>query len=99
MSHTPKNQENISESAQKQLEALRRRIDSLDTILLHALAERMQTVREVGELKHRYDIPPLQPQRWQEVLQHKREIAIELHLKPEACDGFVRTNSQWSLKH
>ncbi len=83
MSDTSLQKVQIAADAESGLQVLRRRIDSLDTILMHALAERMQAVRQVGALKRRHDIPPLQPERWQAVLQHKRKLARELELDPD----------------
>jgi len=48
--------------------SLRERIDQLDEQLLSLLNQRLQVVKQVGQLKKAQGIPPLQLGRWQQVL-------------------------------
>ncbi len=50
------------------LEDLRKKIDSIDDRLLQLLNERMEVVKEVGELKNRTKAPIYRPEREQEIL-------------------------------
>ncbi|RYE17782.1 MAG: hypothetical protein EOP51_23285 [Sphingobacteriales bacterium] len=46
----------------------RKQIDSLDKLLIQVLGNRQRVVREVGIYKKKYNIPPLQPARFKQVL-------------------------------
>lgn len=52
----------------KRLEELRARIDSLDDEMMRILSERMETCREIGELKSEYNVSIVQSSRWDKVL-------------------------------
>lgn len=54
-----------------ELENLRQQIDFLDEQLLEILAKRMAIVKEVGIYKKTNGIPPLDKNRWKEVLRRK----------------------------
>ncbi|RVU00639.1 hypothetical protein EOD41_11600 [Mucilaginibacter limnophilus] len=46
----------------------RKQIDSLDKLMIHIIAQRQQIVREVGVYKKKYNVPPLQPARFKQVV-------------------------------
>ena len=47
---------------------MRARIDSLDDEMMRILSERMETCREIGELKSEYNVSIVQSSRWDKVL-------------------------------
>ena len=53
------------------LTALRRQIDELDDSLLELLARRMRISNEIGTYKKEHNMPILQAQRYDEILQHR----------------------------
>jgi len=55
----------------------REQIDRIDSEIVRLLAQRFEVVREVGEYKKQNNLPPLQPGRWQEVLESKKQLARE----------------------
>lgn len=59
----------------KDLQVLREEIDQLDEQLWEIIGKRADVVRQVGEWKHQHGERVLQPQRWQQVLQHCQTIA------------------------
>lgn len=71
------------EDFQKEIEPLRRKIDSVDKKILDAIAERFLLVKKVGTLKAKYKIPPLQKARWQEVLRRNIEYGKSLSLNED----------------
>lgn len=62
----------------KELAELRSKIDSLDSILIEALAKRMQVSKEIGEYKRQHNMPIVQTGRYNEVIQNRIELAEEL---------------------
>ncbi|RWY57032.1 chorismate mutase [Mucilaginibacter gilvus] len=52
----------------RELSASRKRIDSLDKLLISILGSRQRIVQEIGAYKKKNNIPPLQPARFREVV-------------------------------
>jgi len=59
------------------LELYRKQIDEIDVQIIDLLAKRFEVVKKVGEYKKERNIPPLQPERWQQVLQTRKNLAKE----------------------
>ena len=59
----------------KDITSLREEIDQLDEQLWEIIGKRADVVRQVGEWKRQHGERVLQPQRWQQVLQHCQTIA------------------------
>jgi chorismate mutase len=66
-----------------ELAELRSKIDSLDSILIDALAKRMQVSREIGEYKRQHNMPIVQTGRYNEVIQKRVDLAEELGVSGE----------------
>ncbi len=73
----------IDDELEQQLQAKRKRIDELDSILLEILSERMKIIHEIGWMKKDKDMTVLQLHRWGEVLKDRLSEAEKLHLNPE----------------
>lgn len=65
------------------LTALRRQIDELDNSLLELLARRMRVSREIGTYKKEHNMPVLQAQRYDEILQNRISQAEQLDMDAE----------------
>lgn len=59
----------------KDLASLREEIDQLDEQLWEVIGKRADVVRQIGEWKRLHGEQVVQPERWQEVLQHCQSIA------------------------
>ena len=59
----------------RELASLREEIDQLDEQLWEVIGKRADVVRQIGEWKRLHGEQVLQPERWQEVLQHCQSIA------------------------
>ena len=59
----------------KDLVLLREEIDQLDDQLWEIIGKRADVVRQIGEWKRLYSEQVIQPERWQQVLQHCQTIA------------------------
>ena len=59
---------------------LRKQIDSLDFQLIRLLGARMEVVNSVGIYKAVHHIPPLQPKRFEEILQKNIALGREVNL-------------------
>ncbi len=65
------------------LSELRRHIDKIDQELLDLLAQRMRISREIGQYKKENNMPILQTQRYDEILNKRIAQAIELEMSGE----------------
>lgn len=54
----------------RDLSSLRAEIDQLDKQLWEIIGKRVDVVRQIGEWKHAHGEPIMQPQRYQQVLDH-----------------------------
>ena len=59
----------------RDLASLREEIDQLDEQLWEVIGKRADVVRQIGEWKRLHGEQVVQPERWQEVLQHCQSIA------------------------
>ena len=59
----------------KDLASLREEIDQLDEQLWEVIGKRADVVRQIGEWKRQHGEQVVQPERWQEVLQHCHSVA------------------------
>ena len=64
----------------RDLASLREEIDQLDEQLWEVIGKRADLVRQIGEWKRQHGEQVVQPERWQEVLQHCLGIAKEHRL-------------------
>jgi chorismate mutase len=69
-----------------ELSALRARIDAIDARLIATLHERMEAVRQVGEIKKQRGVSFRDDRRWREVLEKRTAQAEASGLDP----GFIR---------
>ena len=64
----------------KDLASLREEIDLLDERLWEIIGQRADVVRQIGEWKRQHGEQVVQPERWQEVLQHCQSVADQYGL-------------------
>ncbi|MBK6731891.1 MAG: bifunctional 3-deoxy-7-phosphoheptulonate synthase/chorismate mutase type II [Bacteroidetes bacterium] len=74
--------ENIDHNpeAENQLDELRGRIDGIDKYLLELLSERMDVVREIGKYKFASNLAIVQPSRWNEIVETRKEMSERKNL-------------------
>jgi len=65
------------------LEKLRKEIDVIDAKLVSLLAARLQITAKIGRLKQAEDLPPLDEDRWQQVVGRATELAEKFGVSPE----------------
>ena len=70
----------------KDLVSLRREIDQLDEQLWKIIGKRAEAVRQIGEWKRQHGEQVIQPERWQQVLQHCKDTAQQYGL----CEELVQ---------
>jgi chorismate mutase len=61
-------QTKTTDEINSELSASRKKIDSLDKLLISVLGNRQRIVREIGAYKKKNNVPPLQPARFKEVV-------------------------------
>lgn len=86
-----------NETHTNELATLREQIDALDAVLLEALATRARLVDKVGQYKKVRGMEPLDPARWQQVLQGNIDRANELGLCPEFVEALYHLIHEYSL--
>ena len=64
----------------RDLASLREEIDQLDEQLWEVVGKRADVVRQIGEWKRLHGEQVVQPERWQEVLQHCQSVADQYRL-------------------
>ena len=79
------------------LSDLRSTIDTIDTHLVKLLSERFDVVREIGLLKKKTAMTPLQPNRRQEVFDHVCALAKEHHLSEEFITKLYELIHEYAL--
>ena len=70
-------------SYETRMQKLRHSVDEIDDDLVDLLARRMDVVRAMGDLKHRYQVSTLQPARWKEILTTRLAAARKKGLREE----------------
>jgi chorismate mutase-like protein len=72
------------------LQALRERIDRLDSALVDIVAERLAVCRDVAAVKQQGDAPIIQPDRVRDVVTSRRQLAIEAGVDPDFIEQLFR---------
>lgn len=81
------------------LTALRRQIDEIDNDLLALLARRMRVSEEIGQYKKEHNMPVLQEQRYDEILQKRIAQAVEMDMHPEFMKTVLVAIHEESVRH
>lgn len=76
----------------------RQRIDAIDKDIIKLLGERFSIVKQVGIYKKEHDLPPLQPDRWVEVLRTRTAWAVENGLSPEFVERLWNELHSYALE-
>lgn len=80
------------------LEIQRKKIDSLDKVLIEVLGARERAVKEIGIYKAANHIPPLQPARFQEVVKRSIEAGAKEGLSAEFITRLLNDIHEESLR-
>lgn len=67
----------------QELHTYRESIDKIDAQIIGLISERFEVVKKVWEYKKLHNLPPLQPERWQQVLSSKKELAQQFWVNPD----------------
>ncbi len=81
------------------LSALRRQIDDLDNSLLELLARRMRVSEEIGQYKKEHNMPILQSQRYDEILQNRISQAERMDMDGEFMKTVLVAIHEESVRH
>ena len=82
-----------------ELSGVRSQIDTLDSQLLKVLEERMKLVDQIGEYKKEHNIPILQANRWNEILDKSIDKGNKKGLSEEFVGKLLRAVHQESINH
>jgi chorismate mutase len=81
-----------------ELHQLRKEIDALDAAILEKLGLRMELSRQIGEIKQEYDLPILQSERWESVLEQSKARAMSLGLSEQVVEAIFRSIHRESIE-
>ena len=81
------------------LSALRRQIDELDNSLLELLARRMRVSKEIGQYKKEHNMPILQAQRYDEILQKRISQAEQMGMDADFMKTVLVAIHEESVRH
>ena len=82
----------------KDLASLRAEIDLLDEQLWDVIGKRAEVVREIGEWKRQHDEQVLQPERWQQVMQHCQTLAKKHQLSEKVVQEVMEAIHNESVR-
>lgn len=81
------------------LQRLRASIDNIDAALIHLLAERFKCTQAVGILKAHHGLPPADPAREAQQIEHLRELARSARLDPDFAEKFLNFIVKEVIRH
>jgi len=87
------------QSAQIELQDLRKSIDNIDAAMIHILAERFRCTQRVGALKANHNLPPADPVREDYQVGRLRALAKEAQLDPEFAEKYLAFIIQEVIRH
>lgn len=70
-------------AVQQQLRLMRHEIDIIDNELLALLGQRMELVRDLGELKLSHNVSAFQPQRWEQIVRTRIRSGVRHQLSKQ----------------
>jgi len=78
----------MSDIKDQKIASIRKHIDRVDAILLHALAERLALIPNLAKYKYRNNLPITDEPREIEMINRYREIAKKHELDPDFIEDF-----------
>jgi chorismate mutase len=89
----PENQELAA-----QLQGLRAQVDRLDHDLLELMSQRLKLSHRLGTLKKEYDLPILQPKRWEQILETRHREGASMGLNLSFLNKWLQLMHQESIQ-
>ena len=80
------------------LNELRDKIDKLDDQLLELLARRMRVSRDIGQYKKEHNMPVLQAQRYEELLDKRARQAVQMGMDREFMRSVLQAIHEESVR-
>lgn len=80
------------------IQNLRAKLDKIDQTLVNSLKKRQDIVINIGQLKKQHGLPPLDPKRWQQVLETRRQWGSEMGLDPIFIEHIFEVIHNYSLQ-
>jgi len=77
---------------------LRREVDQLDHDLLTLLSQRLKLSHRLGEIKKEFDLPILQPRRWEQILNTRTSAGQAMGLDASFLIKWLQIMHQESIR-
>lgn len=85
-------------SSTESLGLLRNQIDRIDDELLELLVKRMRVARDIGRYKKEHKMPVLQPGRYNDLMQHRVDAAVQLELNADFIKNVLASIHEESVR-
>ncbi len=82
----------------EKLQGMRKLIDCYDDTLVKLLAQRFKIVSDIGLLKSKLNLPPLDISRFNEIVQRTKELADTQKIDPRVIEDIFKVIHEHSLK-
>lgn len=82
----------------EKLQGMRKLIDCYDDTLVKLLAQRFKIVSDIGLLKSKLNLPPLDISRFNEIVQRTKELADTQKIDPRLIEDIFKVIHEHSLK-
>lgn len=83
--------------ALESLEELRHKIDEMDDLLLETVVKRMEVADQIGRYKKDNNMTILQSGRWEELVEHRKELGLKSGLSEVFLDRYLKAIHQESI--
>lgn len=83
---------------EKELKKLRNEINKQDRLLFLTLKKRFKIVKKVALLKKKYNLPILQKDRWEVIINESVRLGLKLKIEPDFILSFMKLIHKESIR-
>ncbi|NDK09088.1 hypothetical protein EOM39_07680 [Candidatus Gracilibacteria bacterium] len=80
------------------LEIFRTEIDEIDKKLIDNLSMRFMLAQKIGKYKDEHNMPPFQPERWQQVIKSRKSYGLEKGIEERFIEEMWDVIHKYSLE-
>jgi len=87
----------LDDFSPREMDEYRQLLQVLDRSICFTLTYRFDVVRQVGLFKKKKNMPPMSAERWQQLIAHKRAMAVENNMDADFVESLFDVIHQQSL--
>ena len=84
---------------QIRMKELRLEVDLIDSHFIELLCKRMEIASKMGALKRKYNISPLQPHRWEDIVVSRLDVGKKKNLSEEFVFQLFEAIHEEAIRH